>query len=69
MYDCANDNRLVTKDQFRFRAGNSTEVQLLLTYHDLSQYLDTGFDVDLVLFGFSKAFMWPVIIILCLRIS
>ena len=56
MYDYASDNDLLTKDQFGFRAGHSTEDQLLLTYNEISHFLDNGFNVDLILFDFSKAF-------------
>jgi len=49
-------NGLLSSDQFGFRRGRSTEDQLLLTYDDISMWVDEGFVVDLLLLDFSKAF-------------
>ena len=56
LYSFLTHNDLLTNDQFGFRPGRSTEDQLLLTYNDVSTWLDEGSLVDLVLFDFSKAF-------------
>ena len=50
------DNNILTDEQFGFRHGRSTEDQLLLTYNEITQGLDAGHPVDLVMFDFSKAF-------------
>ena len=49
-------NCILSPDQFGFRSGMSVEDQLLLVYHDVTGWLDTGFSVDVVLLDFSKAF-------------
>ena len=56
IYDYAQSNNLLNEDQFGFRPGRSTEDQLILTYHQVTSWLDQGFNVDLILFDFSKAF-------------
>lgn len=56
IYDYLESNGILTNDQFGFRQGRSTEDQLIVTYNSVSQWLDQGFAVDLVLFDFSKAF-------------
>ena len=50
------ENSLLTDHQFGFRAGRSTQDQLLLVYDDVTKWLDDGCVVDLVLFDFAKAF-------------
>ena len=54
--DYLESNSLLSNDQFGFRAGRSTEDQLILTYDYLSDSVERGFTVFLVLFDFSKAF-------------
>ena len=50
------ENLILTDSQFGFRAGRSVKDQLLLTYDEITQCIDTGGTVDLVLLDFSKAF-------------
>lgn len=56
LYGYLTENNLLRDEQFGFRPGRSTEDQLILTYHDVSIWLDRGNLVDLVLFDYSKAF-------------
>ena len=49
-------NLILSDEQFGFRAGRSTEDQLILTYDYVSKSIDRGLEVFLVLFDFSKAF-------------
>ena len=49
-------NRILSPHQFGFRHGRSTGDQLLLAYSDVSNRVDDGFVVDVVLLDFSKAF-------------
>lgn len=49
-------NSILNVNQFGFCSGKSVEDQLLLTYDAVSEWMDTGNMVDLVLFDFSKAF-------------
>jgi hypothetical protein len=49
-------NNLLSEHQFGFRKNRSTEDQLLLTYNDISGWVDEGLVVDLILLDFSKAF-------------
>ena len=56
IYDYAQSNNLLNEDQYGFRTGRSTKDQLVLTYHHVTSWLDQGFNVDLILFDFSKAF-------------
>ena len=56
LFDYLDSNNLLNANQFGFRPGHSTEDQLVLTYNDVTMWLDQGFNVDLVLFDFSKAF-------------
>ena len=49
-------NNILSSKQFGFRAGHSTEDQLLLTYADVVKYLDCGKSVDMVFLDYSKAF-------------
>ena len=56
IYEHADSNHLFNNDQFGFRPGRSPEDQLILTYNDITLWLDKGFNVDLILFDFSKAF-------------
>lgn len=55
LVDYLEDNGIISAHQFGFRRGWSTEDQLLLTYTDVSNWMDAGFVVD-VLLDFSKAF-------------
>ena len=54
--DFLESNMILSEHQYGFRAGRSTMDQLLLVYNDISQWLDEGSMVDLILFDFSKAF-------------
>ena len=56
IYEYAQSNNLMNKDQFGFRPGMSSEDQLILTYDQITSWLDTGLNADLVMFDFSKAF-------------
>lgn len=56
IYEYATSNNLLCNDQFGFRPGRSTEDQLLLTYNAITNALNQGDNVDLILFDFSKAF-------------
>ena len=56
IYEYADSNHLFNNDQFGFRHGRSPEEKLILTYNDITLWLDKGFNVDLILFDFSKAF-------------
>ena len=49
------ENELLSSRQFGFRAGLSTEDQLLLMYGRVSRWVDEGGIVDVVYFDFSKA--------------
>ena len=49
-------NGLLSVNQFGFRAGRSTEDQLLLFYTSIAKWVDKGFVVDVVFMDFSKAF-------------
>ena len=49
-------NHLLSDRQFGFRAGHSTEDQLLLMYGKIAQWVDAGSIVDVVYLDFSKAF-------------
>ncbi len=49
-------NGIISECQFGFRRGRSVEDQLLLAYDDITQWVNDGFIVDLILFDFSKAF-------------
>jgi hypothetical protein len=56
LYGYIESNSLLSDDQFGFRRGRSVEDQLLLTYDSVTDWLDSGMLVDVVLFDFSKAF-------------
>ena len=49
-------NEILSPHQFGFRKSRSTGDQLLLAYSDVSDWVDDGFVVDVVLLDFSKAF-------------
>ena len=49
-------NRIISDEQFGFRAAHSTQDQLLLTYDEISISIDKGQIVDLIFFYFAKAF-------------
>ena len=51
-----NDNIVLSENKFRFRSIFSTTDQLLITYNDISSYIDQGLVVDLIFFNYSKAF-------------
>ena len=50
------ENSILSDHQFGFRAGRSTQDQLLLVYDDVTKWLDDGCVIDLILFDFAKAF-------------
>ena len=50
------ENSLLSDNQYGFRAGRSTQDQLILVYNDVSEWLDGGCVVDLIMFDFAKAF-------------
>lgn len=56
VFEYVEGNSLLVTDQYGFRSGRSTEDQLLMTYEDVTQSLDAGNTVDLILFDYSKAF-------------
>ena len=47
---------ILSNHQFGFHAGRPTVDQLLPVYDDSAKWVDDGSIVDLILFGFSKAF-------------
>ena len=49
-------NNLLRREQFGFRAGRSTDDQLLLTYGHIVKQVDRGNMVDVIFLDFSKAF-------------
>ena len=49
-------NSLLSENQFGFRAGRSTEDQLLIFYGKIAKWMDRGFVVDVIFMDFSKAF-------------
>lgn len=49
-------NSLLDDNQFGFLPGKSVEDQLLITYDAVTEWMDSGNMVDLILFDFSKAF-------------
>ena len=49
-------NNIISPFQFGFRSGRSTTEQLLLTYNDITSWLDNKEIVELIMFDFSKAF-------------
>ena len=56
MTEYMEENNLLSGRQYGFRAGHSTEDQLLLMYGKISQWVDSGSKVDVVYLDFSKAF-------------
>lgn len=50
------DSLPITDHQFGFRNGRSVMEQLILTYNDITDYVNEGYLVDLILFEFAKAF-------------
>ena len=50
------DHQLLSDHQFGFRRNRSTVEQLLLVYNNISESMDSGRTVDLILFDYSKAF-------------
>ena len=51
-----NSNDLLSANQFGFRAGRSTEDQLLIFCGKIAKWMDRGFVVDVIFMDFSKAF-------------
>ena len=51
-----NQHSLLSDKRFGFRAGRSTEDQLLLAYADVIDSVDRGDSIDMVYLDFSKAF-------------
>ena len=49
-------NSLLSPHQFGFRSGHSTNDQLIVTYNDITGFIDSRLVVDLVFFDYSKAF-------------
>ena len=49
-------NNLLSDHQYGFRKGFSTSDQLLITYDEITSYVDSGKVVDLIFFDYSKAF-------------
>ena len=49
-------NSILSEHQFGFRSSHSTSDQLIITYDDITKYIDQGLTVDLVFFDYSKAF-------------
>ena len=47
---------ILSEHQFGFRSGRSTIGQLLLVYEEVSQLVDDGKLVNVILFDYSKAF-------------
>lgn len=56
LYNYLLSNNLVTVDQYGFLHGRSVEDQLLITYEDVTLWLDNGYAVDMIMFDFQKAF-------------
>ena len=56
--DYLETNSLIKGEQFNFRRGRSTEDQLLLAYASISQLVEAGMLVDLVLLILVRHFMW-----------
>ena len=56
LMDYLDNNNILASNQYGFRRRHSTLDQLLLTYNDVSLWIDQGFDVDVILFDFAKAF-------------
>ena len=50
------ENSILSSRQFGFRPGRSTLDQLILTYEQISSWLNEGSNCDIILFDFSKAF-------------
>ena len=49
-------NSLLSDHQYGFRSKHSTCDQLIITYNDITKFVDSGCIVDLVFFDFTKAF-------------
>lgn len=56
LYNYLMSNNLISLDQYGFLKGRSVEDQLIVTYNDVTLWLDEGYSVDLVMFDFRKAF-------------
>ena len=56
IYDYLEEFSLISPHQFGFRAGHSTEDQLLIFYNKVSSWVHDGFSVDVAFLDFSKAF-------------
>ena len=49
-------NKILPSLNHGFRSGYSCETQLVTTDHDLLEKFDTGFQIDMIILDFSKAF-------------
>ena len=56
IYNYLDSSSLLSSQQFGFCSGHSTTEQLLLVYEYVSERVDKGETIDLVLFDYSKAF-------------
>ena len=56
IYNYLDSSSILSSHQFGFRPGHSTTEQLLLVYEYVSEMIDRGETVDVVLFDYSKAF-------------
>ena len=56
LMDYLENNNILSECQYGFRAGRSTEDQLLIVYDDITRWYDQGYTVDLLMFDFSKVF-------------
>ena len=56
LYQYLESNSILSPNQFGFRSGRSVEDQLLLTYNDVTYWMDNGNMIDLIFFDFAKAF-------------
>ena len=56
MIDNLEENELLSVRQHGYRHGKSTTTCLLQSLHDWTHWIDSGHDVDVIYFDFSKAF-------------
>ena len=56
IFNYINSSSILSPQHFGFRPGHSTTEQLLMVYEYVSERMDKGETVDLVLFDYSKAF-------------
>lgn len=50
------ENPILSNIQFGFREGGTIEDQLLLTYNSISNWIDGGYMIYLILFDFAKVY-------------